>query len=55
MSEAHSKASKARIMKYTPEERKARAILMVNARWSKATPEQKKEHSLKMLKARWNK
>ena len=41
MSEAHSKASKARRMKYTPEERSARAKLMAEARWKNTTPKER--------------
>lgn len=49
----YSKASKERMMKLTPEERKAHMSMMAKKLWATRTPEQRKEYSLKMVKARF--
>lgn len=52
--ELYSKAAVARRMKYTPEERSARAKLMADARWAKTTKKDRRKHSLKMHEAKKN-
>lgn len=45
----YSKASKERMMKLTPEERKAHMSMMAKKLWSTRTPEQRSEYAKKML------
>lgn len=48
----YSKASKERMMKLTPEERKKHMSMMAKKLWSTKTPEERAEHAKKMVKAR---
>lgn len=45
----YSKASKERMMKLTPEERKAHMSMMAKKLWAARSPEQRKEIAKKML------
>lgn len=45
----YSKASKERMMKLTPEERKAHMSMMAKKLWETRTPEQRSEYAKKML------
>lgn len=49
MTEAYSKASKARRMKLTPEERSAHAKMMADARWGKVSKKKRVEFVKKIL------
>lgn len=49
----YSKASKERMMKLTPEERKAHMSMMAKKLWATKTQAQKIEHSKKMTMARF--
>lgn len=48
----YSKASKERMMKLTPEERKAHMSMMAKKLWSTRTPEQRSEYAKKMVRAK---
>lgn len=50
--ELYSKTAREKRMKYTPEERSARARLMAQARWKKTSKKERLKHSLKMVKAK---
>lgn len=48
----YSKASKERMMKLTPEERKAHMSMMAKKLWATRTPEQRSEYAKKMVRAK---
>lgn len=48
----YSKASKARMMKLTPEERKAHMSMMAKKLWANKTTIERTAHALKMVRAR---
>ena len=49
----YSKASKERMMKLTPEERKAHMSMMAKKLWATRTPEQRSEYAKKMVRAKF--
>lgn len=55
MSEAHSKASKARWASVSPEEKSKRMSEVAKARMAKLTPEERKEIADSLVRARANK
>lgn len=48
----YSKASKERMMKLTPEERKAHMSMMAKKLWAGRSMEERREHSAKMRQAK---
>lgn len=50
----YSKASKERMMKLTPEERKAHMSMMAKKLWANRTPEERKKYAIKMVTAKLN-
>lgn len=48
----YSKASKERMMKLTPEERKAHMSMMAKKLWATRTPEQRSEYAIRMVRAK---
>lgn len=48
----YSKASKERMMKLTPEERKAHMSMMAKKLWATRSASQRTEHALKMVRAK---
>ena len=48
----YSKASKERMMKLTPEERKAHMSMMAKKLWATRSTSQRREYALKMVRAK---